>query len=101
MTAALHPAPLKNSVHLVPLKDSPGSIHCQASLFSASDDVMRYFVRRRVRRHFDMPYVEVILRAHLANGVIQRMAGRHRSERAVYVSRTIRTVRGEITMGEI
>ena len=48
-----------------------------------------------------MPYVEVICRAHLVDGVIQRMLGRHRSERALDVSRMIRTVRAEITTGEV
>ena len=48
-----------------------------------------------------MSYVEVIRRAHLADGVIQRMVGRHRSERALHVTRMIRTVRAEITMGEV
>src|SRR5882672_1790144 len=55
-------------------------------------------MRRVVRRHVVMPYVEVIRRAHLADGVIQRMAGRHRSERALHVTRMIRTVRAVITV---
>src|SRR5882672_6508509 len=78
---------------------SPGSIHCRASLFGASG-VMHHVVRR-VRRHVEMPYVEVIRRAHLADGVIERMVGRHRSERAVQVTRMIRTVRAIITVGEV
>src|SRR5258705_473206 len=78
---------------------SPGSIHRRASLFGASG-VMHHVVRR-VRRHVEMPYVEVIRRAHLADGVIERMVGRHRSERAVQVTRMIRTVRAIITVGEV
>src|SRR5882724_12822125 len=78
---------------------SPGSIHCRASLFGASG-VMHHVVRR-VRRHVEMPYVEVIRRAHLADGVIERMVGRHRSERAVQVTRMIRAVRAIITVGEV
>src|SRR5712675_1095798 len=60
-----------------------------------------HHVVRRVRRHVEMPYVEVIRRAHLADGVIERMVGRHRSERAVQVTRMIRTVRAIITVGEV
>src|SRR5258705_187954 len=78
---------------------SPGSIHRRASLFGASG-VMHHVVRR-VRRHVEMPYVEVIRRAHLADGVIERMVGRHRSERAVQVTRIIRTVRAIISVGEV
>jgi hypothetical protein len=52
----------------------PGSIHCRASLFGASS-VMPYVVRLRWR--VEMSYVEVIRRAHLADGVIERMVGRH------------------------
>src|SRR3979490_1511613 len=58
-------------------------------------------VVRRVRRHVEMPYVEVIRRAHLVDGVVERMVGRHRSERAVQVTRMIRTVRAIITVGEV
>jgi hypothetical protein len=54
-------------------------------------------VIRRVRRHIEMPYVEVIRRAHLADGVFERIVGRHRSKRGLDVTRMIRT-RGEITM---
>ena len=61
---------------------SPGSIHCQASFFGASG----VRVVRRVRRHVEMPYVEVIRRAHLADGVFERIVGRHRSERALHVT---------------
>src|SRR5467141_1738451 len=60
-----------------------------------------HHVVRRVRRHVEMPYVEVIRRAHLADGVIERMVGRHRGERAVQVTRMIRTVRAIITVGEV
>src|SRR5882724_5099094 len=60
-----------------------------------------HHVVRRVRRHVEMPYVEVFRRAHLADGVIERMVGRHRSERAVQVTRMIRTVRAIITVGEV
>src|SRR4030088_158512 len=55
-------------------------------------------VVRRVRRDVEMPYVEVIRRAHLADGVFERIVGRHRSERALHVTRMIRTMRAEITM---
>src|SRR5882757_4870455 len=75
---------------------SAGSIHCQASLFGASG----VRVVRRVRRHVEMPSVEVIRRAHLADGVIERIVGRHRSERGMRV-RMIRTLRAEISMREV
>src|SRR3982075_2085223 len=55
---------------------------------------------RCVRRHVDMPYVQVSRRAHLADGVIERIVGRHRSERGVHV-RMIRTLRAEISLGEV
>src|SRR5438132_815625 len=58
-------------------------------------------VVRPVVRHVEMPYVEVIRRAHLVDGVVERMVGRHRSERAVQVTRMIRTVRAIITVGEV
>ena len=44
-----------------------------------------------VRCHVILSNVEVIRRAHLADGVIQRVVGRHRSERALDVTRMIRT----------
>ena len=44
-------------------------------------------------RHVEMPNVEVIGRAQLADGVIQGMVGGHRSERALHVTRMIKTVR--------
>src|ERR1700675_160176 len=47
-----------------------------------------------------MPYVQLIRRAHLADGVIERIVGRHRSERGMRV-RMIRTLRAEISMGEV
>src|SRR5437879_6107226 len=58
-------------------------------------------VVRPVVRHVEMPYVEVIRRAHLVDGVVERMVGRHRSERAVQVTRMIRTVRAISTVGEV
>src|ERR1700716_3448188 len=60
-----------------------------------------HHVVRRVRRHVEMPSVEVIRRAHLADGVVERMVGRHRSERAVQFTRMIRTVRAIITVAEV
>src|SRR5262245_4675703 len=59
---------------------------------------MRHVVRR-IRRHI-VRYVEVVRRrAHLADGVIQRMVGRHRRE----CSMRVRMIRGgaEIPVGEI
>src|ERR1700730_13623436 len=76
---------------------SPGSIRCRASLFGASG----VRVVRRVRRHVEKPYVEVIRRAHLADGVFERIVRRHRSERAQHVTRMIRTMRAAITMREV
>ena len=73
---------------------SPCSIRCWASLFGASG----LPVVRRVRRHVEMTNVEVIRRAHLADGVFERIVRRHRSERAQHVLRMIRTMRAEITM---
>src|SRR3979490_810894 len=58
-------------------------------------------VVRHVVRHVEMPYVEVIRRAHLVDGVVERMVGRHRSERAVQVTRMIRTMRAIISVGEV
>src|ERR1700716_1266094 len=55
-------------------------------------------VMRRVRRHIEMPYVEVIRRAHLGDGVFERIVERHRSERALHVTRMIWTMRAELTM---
>src|ERR1700730_2856419 len=77
---------------------SPGSIRCRARVFCASGMMHRVVVR--FRRHVKMPYVEVIRRARLPDGVIERMIGRHRSVRALHV-RMIRSVRTEITMGEV
>src|SRR5882672_9215558 len=77
---------------------SPGSIHCRASLFGSG---VMHGVVRHVVRQVEMPYVEVIRRAHLVDGVVERMVGRHRSERAVQVTRMIRTVRAIITVGEV
>src|SRR5947207_883357 len=71
MTAAFPLVPIKNNSH--PQHLLPG-----ANLFGASG----VRVVRHVRRHLEMPYVEVIRRAHLANGVFERIVGRHRSERA-------------------
>src|ERR1700676_2170559 len=89
MTAAFHLVPLKNN--------SRPTAHCRASLFDASG----VRVVRRVRRHVEMPYVEVIRRAHLADGVFERIVGRHRSERALDVPGMIRTMRADITIREI
>src|SRR6195256_3099355 len=64
MTAAFHLVPLKNN--------SRPTAHCRASLFGASG----VRVVRRVRRHVEMPYVEVIRRDPLADGVFGRIVER-------------------------
>src|SRR4051794_25136947 len=63
MTAAFHLVSLKTTL--------AGSIHWRASLFGASG----VGVVRHVRRHVEMPYVEVIRRAHLGDGVFERIVG--------------------------
>jgi hypothetical protein len=77
-------------LHLAPFKRLAWQSHCRASLLGALSGVMHHVVRSR---HVEMPNVEVIRRAQLADGVIQRMVGGHRSERALHVTRMIRTVR--------